>query len=132
VTLFVNSQAEVAQSQVVEFDVKLVPQADAQTYHNATTSTTRAVKAAAQDDGVFATAYAKAPLSYRVDTWGGARPIGQGVWLVGRNGIIALAAATGDVATNAATAAATVTASAKASDLASAVQVYDSFVFVAL
>ena len=38
---------------------------------------------------VFETDYKVAVLDYSEGTWGGARPVGQGVYLVGRNGMAA-------------------------------------------
>ena len=41
---------------------------------------------------MFATDYWTAALSFSENTWGGVRPVGKGVWLVGRDGIEAVEA----------------------------------------
>jgi len=74
ITVFVNKQNGINSSMVFEFDVLLVSEDDSVTY----------------DDSVFDTAYIKAPVYYQEDTWGGARPVGVGLWLVGRDDILAV------------------------------------------
>ena len=63
--------------QALEFDINLVPEANA---------------TAGSGDGVFATAYVTGALAYEEGTWGGVRPVGQGLWLVGRDDVLALEA----------------------------------------
>ena len=69
-TIFVNERHGVSTSSIIEFHVNLAPE-----------------PATAFDDTVFATPYVSASLNYTENTWGGARPLGRGVWLVGRNSI---------------------------------------------
>lgn len=72
-SLFVNTQSGASESQVFEFDINLVEE-----------------PSSSYDDTVFDTNYKSATLAYSTGTWGGCRPVGQGVWLVGNSGIIAV------------------------------------------
>ena len=62
-------------SHVYEFDIKLTPEDP----ENGPVA-----------DTVFATDFISTTIPYQVNTWGGARPVGDGVWLVGRQGLIAV------------------------------------------
>lgn len=73
-SLFVNNQGSSSVSQVYEFEVNLVPEPASGDY----------------DDTIFTTTYSSTTLDYSENTWGGARPLGKGVWLVGRNDITAV------------------------------------------
>jgi hypothetical protein len=72
-TIFVNDQNGYSNSRVFEFDLKLTPE-----------------PSTSYDDTVFDTDYISATVGYFTDMWGGARPVGQGVWLVGFDEITAL------------------------------------------
>jgi len=101
-TLFVNIQENAQMSQIFEFDLKLTPE-----------------PASAYDDTVFETDYKVAVLDYATGTWGGARPVGQGVYLVGRNGMAAYGVDT-------------VSANVTVPQVSKDTEVYDSFAFVTL
>ena len=75
VALFVNEAENSDVSMAWEFVVKLVEE-----------------PSGSYDDTVFATDYWTAPLSFSENTWGGVRPVGKGVWIVGRNGMEAIQA----------------------------------------
>lgn len=72
-SIFVNTQTGSSLSQVFEFEINLVEE-----------------PTDSYDDTVFDTTYKSATLSYSTGTWGGCRPVGTGVWLVGNYGIVAV------------------------------------------
>lgn len=72
-SVFVNQQEDEDQSQCFEFHLNLVEEPT--TDYN---------------DTVFDTTYTSAELSYSTGSWGGCRPVGPGVWLVGNKGIDAV------------------------------------------
>jgi len=71
ISLFVNDQDGYTNSRLFEFDLNLVSEPINESY----------------DDTIFDTTYVTTGVGFFTDMWGGVRPIGQNVWLVGFNAI---------------------------------------------
>jgi len=64
ITMFANAVSSDSKSHVFEFDIKLTSESDAD-----------------KSDAAFATDYTDVPFSYLAQAQGGARPLGDGVWI---------------------------------------------------
>jgi hypothetical protein len=92
VTIFGNTMVGINVSQVFTFDLRLTPQQTSHTTNEGDPPQRSVVgeKSDATSDGSpFATNYRKCELAYHEETWGGARLLGESVWLVGRDDIAA-------------------------------------------
>jgi hypothetical protein len=101
VSVFGNTMIGSDVSQVFTFDLNLVPEESPQrpeegggqstststSSSSSGSSSSSTTTTSGSDDSVFATPYRKCELSYHEETWGGARRLGETVWLVGRNDI---------------------------------------------